>query len=108
MDNESSNHWEPYWPPPPQPSPAGLLPVHPDVEKLMAREKARLLPYMTDEAEKRMRDDYTLQYYFEGETISYRVTPQGVEVLAVGLDEIGELLRGKTQEELLTIISRQM
>jgi hypothetical protein len=103
MDNESNNHWEPYWPPPPRPSLRGLLPVPPDVEKLMAREKARLLPFVTDESEKRMRDDFTLQYYYEGQTIAYRRTPQGVEVLAVGAVEVGELANGLTQEELLTI-----
>jgi hypothetical protein len=90
------------------PRPRGLLPVPPHIEELVASEKVRLQPYVNEEAEKRMRDDWTLHYYYEGEAVVYRVTPQGVEVLAVGLDEVGKLVRGMTQEELLQITSAQL
>ena len=73
--------------------PHGLLPVPPEVEQVVAREKVRLQPFMDQAAEQRTRDDLTLQYYFENTLIAYRRTPQGVEVVAVGLDEIGELVK---------------
>ncbi len=85
------------------PKPRGLLPVPAEVELLVAKEKIRLHPWVDPESEKRIRDDWTLQYYYEWDTVAYRITPQGVEVLAVGLEEIGELLKGMTQEELLQI-----
>jgi len=47
---------------------------------------------MTDEARRRLVDDFTLQYYFGGWDIAYRRTDHGLEVLAVD-SEIGELFR---------------
>jgi hypothetical protein len=44
----------------------------------------------------------TLQYYYGGYDVAYRLTPQGVEVLAAGLAEVRQLLEGMNQEELLT------
>jgi hypothetical protein len=35
------------------------------------------------------RDDWTLRYYYEGEMVACRSTPEGVEVLAVGPEEVG-------------------
>jgi hypothetical protein len=90
-----------------RPKPKGLLPVPPEVEALVAREDARLLKehgiVPTAEDHQRQQDSLTLQYYFEGYDVAYRRTPQGVEVLAVGPTEIGELLHRKSQEELLKI-----
>jgi len=107
MSSESAETWKPFWPPPSEtPKPRGLLPVPPEVELAVAREKARLRPYFTDEAEKRVRDNFTLQYYYEGETILCRETPEGMEVLGVGMEEIGPLLDGMTQEELYNVIVR--
>ena len=41
--------------------------------------------------------------------VSYRETPRGVDVLAVGLDEIGRLMQsGLSQEDLLSIRTRQI
>src|SRR5439155_27321836 len=54
---------------PATPKPRGLLPVPPEVEEIVAREKARLAPYMTDEAERRIRNDLTLQHYYEGSEV---------------------------------------
>jgi hypothetical protein len=85
--DELAPRWDPN-----VPRPRGLLPVPAFVEEHVACEKVRLHPYVNDEAAKRIRDDHTLQYYFEGETIAYRLVPEGVEVLAVGLDEIGEMI----------------
>jgi len=90
-----------------RPKPKGILPVPPEVETLVAREDARLLKehgiVSTEEDRRRQVDSLTLQYYFEGYDVAYRQTPQGIEVLAVGLQEIGELLRVISQEELLKI-----
>ena len=46
-----------------------------------------------------MVDSLTLQYYFDGIDIAYRRTSQGVEVVAVGLQEVGELMRTTPQEQ---------
>jgi hypothetical protein len=48
-----------------------------------------------------------MQYYYEDENIACRITAEGVEVLAVGSEEIGALMRGLTQEERLQLIVRQ-
>ncbi len=77
---------------PATPKPRGILPVPPAVEEIVAREKLRLAPYMTDEAERRIRDDLTLQHYYEGSEVAYRRTSAGVEVLAVGWDEVKDYL----------------
>jgi hypothetical protein len=73
------------------------------VAEAVAQEQARHGPYYTDDYAKSVRDDETLTYYFEGETVAYRSTPQGVEVLAVGLDEIKDLTSRLTQDELLSV-----
>ncbi len=81
--------------------PRGLLQPPARVIELVAREAARLP--MTSEARKRITEDLTLQFFFEGVDVAYRRTPQGVEVLAVGADEIGALVKRLTQEELLAM-----
>src|SRR4051812_36323239 len=90
-----------------RPKPRGLLPVPPEVEAIIAKEEARLLSeegiVPTPEARQRMVGSFTLQYYYEGLYVAHRPTPQGPEVLAVGHEEIGQLLRGMDQEERLKI-----
>jgi hypothetical protein len=83
---------------PATPKPRGLLPVPSEVGEILARERARLVTPMTDEEECRIRNDLTLQYYYEGTEVAYRMTPPGVEVLAVGWDEIRDYLRGTPPE----------
>jgi hypothetical protein len=87
----------------PPPKPRGLLPVPLEVAVAVAQEQARHQRYYTDDYAKSVRDNETLTYYYEGETVAYRSTPEGVEVLAVGLDEIKELMGRLTQDELLRI-----
>ena len=86
-----------------RPKPHGLIPIPPEVEAIVAREQARLLKehgiIPTPEARQRMVDSLTLQYYFDGIDIAYRRTSQGVEVVAVGLEEVGELIRTTPQEQ---------
>jgi hypothetical protein len=81
------------------PKPRGLLPVPPEVEEDVAREQARLQPYFTDDYAKRARDDMTLRYYYDGTYVAYRRTPQGIEVLAVGWDEVRKLFRETPPEQ---------
>jgi hypothetical protein len=86
-----------------RPKPHGLIPIPPEVEAIVAREETRLLKEHgitpTPEARQRMVASLTLQYYFDGIDIAYRHTPQGVEVVAVGLEEVGELIRTTPQEQ---------
>jgi hypothetical protein len=90
-----------------RPKPRGLLPIPGEVKRIIAKEEARLLNehgiVPTPEAQQRMVDSFTLQYYYEGFYVAYRPTSQGPEVLAVGDEEIGRLLRGMDQEERLKI-----
>ena len=90
-----------------RPPPRGLLPVPPEVEELVAWEEAKFLReknlVMAPEARKRQLDQYTLEYYYDGHDVAFRETPEGIEVLAVGMDEIGQFLRGLSQEEKLKV-----
>ncbi len=83
--------------------PHGLIPVPPEVDAVVVREQARLLQehgiIPTLEATQRMVDSLTLQYYFDGIDIAYRRTSQVVEVVAVGLEEVGKLIRTTPQEQ---------
>ena len=72
----------------PLPKPRGLLPVPPEIAEEVSREQASEQPYYTDDYAKLTRDDWTLTYYYEGETVVSRSTPEGVEVLAVGAEEV--------------------
>src|SRR5437868_8970619 len=83
----------------PLPKPRGLLPVPPEIAEEVASDQAAHQPYYTDEYAKRTRDDWTLAYYYEGETVACQSTPEGIEVLAVGLDEIGEYLKRTPPEQ---------
>jgi hypothetical protein len=72
----------------PLPKPRGLLPVPPDIEDEVKREQASQQPYYTDDYAKLTRDNWTLTYYYEGETVACRSTAEGMEVLAVGPEEV--------------------
>jgi hypothetical protein len=91
--------------------PRGLLPVPPKVEEIVAREEGRLAQnhgvHIVPEARKRMTDDLTLQYYYEGTDVACRETIQGVEVLAVGWDEIGDYLKTTPSEQRQDVKIRQ-
>ena len=90
-----------------RPKPHGLLPLPPEVETIVLKEEARLLKekgiVLTSEARRRLVDSLSLQYYFEGIDVAYRTTTPGVEILAIGLSEVAELVRGMNQEELSII-----
>ena len=77
---------------PATPKPRGLLPVPPEVAEEVAREEARISQthgfQIAPEARKLMTDTSTLYYYYEGSKVACRTTPEGVEVFAVGGEEI--------------------
>jgi len=75
------------------PKPRGLLPVPPEIAEEIARDQAAHQPYYTDEYAKMTCDDWTLRYYYEGEMVASRSTPEGVEVLAAGPEEVGRFLQ---------------
>jgi hypothetical protein len=72
----------------PLPKPRGLLPVPPEITEELSRAQAAHQPRFSDEYAKMTRDDWTLRYYYEGETVASRSTHEGVEVLAVGPEEV--------------------
>lgn len=76
------------------PKPRGLLPVPKEIEEAVAREEARIKRehgfVIAPEARQRMLNDLTLQYYYESAFVASRHTPLGVEILAVGRDEVNQ------------------
>lgn len=81
------------------PKPRGLLPVPPQVREFVARERARLATNYSDEYAKQAIDDLTLQWFFEGTDVACRETPEGIEVIAIGWEEIGQLLKDVPLEQ---------
>jgi hypothetical protein len=75
----------------------GLLPVPPEVEAEVRRQEAQ--HPMAPEYRKILRDRLTLGHYFEDVEIAFRRTPDGVEVLAAGLDEIAAFRRTTQRDE---------
>src|SRR5690242_13963491 len=92
----------------PQDLPHGLVRPPSEIVAQVAKDRAKFPPEIYDDTyAKRILDDWTLGYYYMGFDVAYRSVPDGVEVLAVGVEEIGELVKGKTQEELLTFIIKE-
>ena len=79
------------------PKPRGLLPVPPQVAEQVAQFEARFIQEhgapIAPEARQRMLDDWTLNYYYDDTYIAHRRTPQGVEVLAVGHEEVRKYMK---------------
>ncbi len=90
-----------------RPKPRGLLPVPQEVEAAIADADALLLRehgiVATPADRQRQLNSLTLQFYYGGQDVAYRLMPQGVELLAAGLTEINRLVQGMSQEELLTV-----
>jgi hypothetical protein len=89
----------PRYPGPASELPRGLVVPPPEIRERITQEKAHHQPYFTDEYAKLILDDWTLAYYYEGMDVAYRSVEQGVEVVAIGAEEIGKFL-GNTPEEL--------
>jgi hypothetical protein len=86
----------------PEDLPHGLLTPPERVKELLALEKAKFPPErFTPAVEERLLNEWTVAHYFEPLVyeVSYRPTPEGPEVLAVGFDEILALRRRIGEEE---------
>jgi hypothetical protein len=77
--------------------PKGLLPVPAEVEAEVKQQEAKHA--MTPEYCKKLRDRLTRAHYFADALVAFRRTPNGIEVLAAGLDEIAEFRRTSTREQ---------
>ncbi len=88
----------------PENLPHGLVQPPPAILDLVAQEAART-PLMDDAYRKLLTDSYTLEYYYEGQYVAYRRVPEGIEVFAVGLPEITELVDKLPDQERLTIVT---
>ena len=93
--------------------PRGLLIIPAEVEAIVAQVEPQLLedqgPRLAPDVRWKLIIDQTLDWYFRDQWVSYRETPRGVDVLAVGLKEIGQSMQsGLSQDELLTSRTRQI
>ncbi len=90
------------------PKPRGLLPVPPEVAELVARDEAECIRRhgtgFSPEARQRILDDNVLNWYYDGSFVAYRRTPQGVEVLAVGSDEVNKFRKEYPLDERRDVI----
>lgn len=93
------------------PKPRGLLPVPPEVAEEVAREEANFAQQhgiqIAPETRKRMTDHLTLLYYYEGSEVACRETPEGVEVLAVGWDEVSNYIKQTPTEARPGVLIRR-
>lgn len=90
----------------PESLPRGLIRPPARVLEFVAREKAKFPPEVfTPEAERRLTDDLTLQYYFDqlGHEVIYRSTPDGPEVVAVGCEEVIALKKTLSHDDQLKL-----
>jgi hypothetical protein len=90
----------------PLPKPRGLLPVPTEIAEQASREQAAQQPCYTDDYAKLTRDDWTLRYYYEGEEVACRSTPEGVEVLAVGPEEVRRFFQDTPPERRQGVMIR--
>lgn len=79
------------------PKPRGLLPVPPEVAESVARREAYLLRekgiQITPEARQHSLDHATMNWYFDNSEVVYRRTPEGIEILAAGSEEVSRYIR---------------
>src|SRR5579862_735627 len=88
--------------------PRGIVLPPPEVVATVAAERAKFPPEVyDDDYAKQTLDDWTLSWHYSGLDIASRSVPQGVEVLAAGIDEVGEYLKGKSEKVLLTFTTYQ-
>jgi hypothetical protein len=84
------------------PKPRGLLPVPPEVAEYVAAMEARLLRergiQITPEARRDQLDYATMNWYYDNSYVAFRRTPEGIEVLAVGSEEIHHYLKDHPPE----------
>jgi hypothetical protein len=86
--------------------PPPLMKTPPEVQVWVDREAARLAQWMTPESLQRMTDNFNLQYYYGGQEVLTWQTPQGVAVLAVGMEQVARVVNHLSPELRLTVWSR--
>jgi hypothetical protein len=73
-----------------------LLPVPQELAELVARDEAECIRKhgtgYSPEARQRILDENVLYWYYDGSYVAYRRTSQGVELLAVGYEEVDKYL----------------
>jgi hypothetical protein len=89
----------PWWNAPLDSRPRGLVRHPQHVVDWVTRERARLAPNYGDEYAKQSLDWLTVDWYYQGIPVAYRSRPEGVEILAVGYDEVAAF-RNNTPTEL--------
>jgi hypothetical protein len=92
------------------PKPRGLLPVPPEVTEYLARDEAEFIrkygTYCTPEARQRILDNAVLNWYYDNHYIAYRRTPEGVEVLAVGVHEVDKYFENHPESALEGVVAK--
>ncbi|HYV39859.1 MAG TPA: hypothetical protein VE988_29485 [Gemmataceae bacterium] len=83
--------------------PHGLVVPPPEIREQVAKQKAKVGPNFDSAYEELTLDDWTLAYYYEGIFVAYRSVPEGVEVLAVGDEEVGKLVQKVPKEKRLGV-----
>jgi hypothetical protein len=90
----------------PEDLPHGLINPPERVRELLAKEKAKYsLEVFNAEAEERILNQWTLDYYFDylGHEVIYRQTAEGPDVRAVGEEEVIQLQKTLPLTELLKL-----
>ena len=90
---------------PPEDLPHGLLPIPPEVRELVEMERPKHPPDAFARAEEGLLSDWTVHWYFDNlcQEVTYRQTPAGPEVLAVGFDEVLALQQSLSPQERRTL-----
>jgi hypothetical protein len=84
-----------------RPSPRGVLYIPQEIVELVdAQVRGQSVPA---EQRQKLIDAYTLRYYFGGQEVVCRQSPQGLAALAVGPEEVKTLLDKMTPEEKATV-----
>jgi hypothetical protein len=89
---------------PPEELPHGLLPIPPEVRELVERERAKY-PHCSEEVWARTLNRWAVDWYYDGlgQEVIYRETPEGPEVLAVGVEEVWIHKKSTPLEEQLKL-----
>lgn len=89
----------------------GLLPIPAEVEEMVAAEETRLARShgftLTGSTRQSLLHEQALNYFFRNQWVCYQETTQGLKVLAVGIDKLGQLLGGLSPEDLQTVRIKQ-
>ena len=92
------------------PKPRGLLAVPPEVAESLATREADLLRErgirISTEASRRALEYAMTNWYFDNTEIAYRRTPAGIDVLAVGSEEVSRFVRDHPLETRRDVVIR--